>query len=104
MSQDNARSSETGHVLADAFAFTQRRHAEFQEHHRSRPFLCGDWLLFFFASQEKLPVPLFLSHSGYTIHWPSWRKSSSKATAAGMPSRFMRAKLVQSTKLNRLSL
>jgi hypothetical protein len=44
-----------------------------------------------------------ISPRGCTTHLPNWRKSSSKANAVPMPSRFMSAKLVQSVKLNRLS-
>ncbi len=44
-----------------------------------------------------------LAPRGCTTHLPNWRKSSSKANAVPMPSRFMIAKLVQSVKLNRLS-
>src|SRR5205807_9886196 len=43
-----------GHVLADALPLTEGRHAEFQQHHRARPFLRGDWSPFFCLSDTPL--------------------------------------------------
>src|SRR5439155_25441223 len=42
-----------GHVLADAFAFAERRHAELQEHHRSHSFL---WFEFHLLYHVSLPL------------------------------------------------
>ena len=72
---------------------------------RLRSALNWQYYLYGEPSLTSIQSRFVLDHpiSGSTSHLPNRRKSSSKANAVLMPSRFMMAKLVQSTKLNRLS-